>query len=62
MTSEEGIREKSLPLEGASEVVLSLEEEGFLLRLLALLGLAEESVDDLLMGSSLIDALSRYTT
>lgn len=36
MTREEGMRENSLPLEGASDVVLSLEDEGFLFLRLAL--------------------------
>lgn len=57
MAMEEGIRENSLPLEGASDVVLSLEEDGFLRLLLGLL--TEESVRVLLMGRSLRDGLSR---
>lgn len=57
MTMDEGMREKSLPLEGASEVVLSLEEEGFLLRCLGLVAL-EESVEERFMGTSLRDGRS----
>ena len=56
-----GMREKSLLLEGASEVVLSFEEEGFLLRLFGLLGLMEESVEVLLMGRSLREGRSLWT-
>ena len=62
-TMEEGMREKSLLFEGASEVVLSLDEEGFLLRrCFTGLGLVvpEGSVDIRLMGSSLRDCLSRW--
>ncbi len=47
---EPGMRGKSLPLDGASEVVLSLEDEGFLLRCLDLGGLA--SKEGLLAGKS----------
>ena len=50
--------EKSLLLEGASDVVLSLEEEGFLFRFLGGLVAVEESVDDRFMGSSLRDCRS----
>lgn len=53
----DGMREKSLLLEGASDVVLSFEEEGFLFRFLGGLAL-EESVDDRFMGSSLSDGRS----
>lgn len=56
-----GMREKSLLLEGASDVVLSFEEEGFLLRLFGLLGLMEESVEVLLMGRSLREGRSLWT-
>ena len=57
-----GMRGRSLPLEGASEVVLSLEEEGFLFRCLVLEeGLRGVSTDDLLVGTSLRDGLSFCT-
>lgn len=61
MTMEEGMREKSLLLEGASDVVLSLEEEGFLRRLLALTRFMEESVDVLLIDKSVREGFSLCT-
>ena len=61
MAMAEGMMENSLPFEGASDVVLSLDEEGFLRRRLLgfVLGLAAESVRVRLSGSSLREPLSR---
>lgn len=53
----EGMSENSLLLEGASDVVLSLDEEGFRRLRLALLAV-EESVRVLLIGRSLKDGRS----
>jgi hypothetical protein len=58
ITMVDGMREKSLLLEGASDVVLSLEEDGFLLRFLGGLVAVEESVDERFMGSSFGDGRS----